>query len=52
MPLYLLIISTLPALLLITWIPINPYSLEVGTDSLPDVNVEPIETVSMLISNI
>ena len=49
---YILIISTIPALLLITWISINPYSLEVGTASLADVNVKPIESMSMLISNI
>ena len=35
-------ISTIPALLFITWIPINPYSLEDGTSSLTDVNVTPI----------
>ena len=42
MQLYILQISTVPALLLITWIPINPYSLEDGTSSLADVNVKPI----------
>ena len=42
MQLYILQISTVPALLLITGIPINPYSLEGRTSSLADVNVKPI----------
>ena len=49
MKLYMLRISTIPALLLITWIPINPYSLEDGTSSLADVIVKPIQSMTMYI---